>query len=119
MDMGLIRTKLHEWGLRNRAQGIGYPTMSATEKARVGRGGAYTEPSLPDDLEAIDLAVRQLPPQHKLMIAECYTHRGTHDDHMIRLRMARATYFRRKNIAEQRVYWAWTTETGKVYIRVG
>jgi hypothetical protein len=100
-----IRIKLYEWGVRNRVRGIGYPTMSATEKARVGRGGAFYEPSLPQDLEEVDQAVRQLEPQHKLIIAECYTHYGTHDDHMARLRMPPRTYFRRKNIAEQRVYW--------------
>jgi hypothetical protein len=105
MQLNWLRMKLYEWGVRNRVRGIGYPTMSSHEKARVGRGGVFYEPSLPPDLEDIDQAVRKLEPQHKLMIAECYTHYGTHDDHMARLRMARATYFRRKNVAESRVYW--------------
>jgi hypothetical protein len=108
MDMSWIRIKLYEWGIRNRVQGIGYATMSSHEKARVGRGGRFEGPSLPPDLEEIDLAVRKIEPQHKLVIAECYTHYGTHDDHRIRLRLSRATYFRRKNLAEQRVYWALT-----------
>jgi hypothetical protein len=98
-----VRIKLYEWGVRNRAQGIGYPTMATTEKARTGRGGAFSEATLPQDLEDIDRAVRMLEPQHKMIIAECYTHRGTHTDHMIRLRLPERTYFRRKNLAEIRV----------------
>jgi hypothetical protein len=104
MNLSWIRIKLYEWGVRNRAEGIGYPTMSSHEKARVGRGGVFEGPSLPPDLEEVDQAVRRLEPQHKMVIAECYTHRGTHDDHMIRLQMPARTYYRRKNIAEQRVY---------------
>jgi hypothetical protein len=104
MSISWIRIKLYEWGLRNRAHGIGYPTMTSHEKARIGRGGLFCEASLPQDLEEIDVAVGRLEPQHRMMIAECYTHRGTHEDHMIRLRMPARTYFRRKNVAEQRVY---------------
>jgi hypothetical protein len=104
MNLHWIRRQLYHWGLRNRAQGIGYPTMATMEKARVGRGGVFEGPSLPPDLEDVDLAVRRLEPQHKLVIAECYTHWGTHADHMIRLRMSERTYFRRKNLAETRVY---------------
>jgi len=105
MNLHWVRRQLYHWGLMNRAHGIGYPTMAATEKARIGRGGVFEGPNLPQDLEEVDLAVRRLEPQHKLVIAECYTHYGTHMDHMIRLRMSERTYFRRKNIAEQRVYW--------------
>jgi hypothetical protein len=99
-----IRIKLYEWGVRNRAQGGGYPSMASHEKARVGRGGLFCEPDLPPDLAEVDRAVARLEPQHKMVIAECYTHRGTHDDHMARLRMAARTYFRRKNLAENRVF---------------
>lgn len=99
-----VRRQLYEWGARNYAQGIGYPPLSVSEKMRVGRGGRFEGPSLPPDLEDVDAAVRLLEPQHKLIIAECYTHRGTHSDHMIRLRLPARSYFRRKNTAEQRVY---------------
>lgn len=104
MELHWIRVKLYEWGLRNRVRGIGYPSMAATEKARVGRGGSFSEPSLPQDLEEIDHAVACLEPHHRLVIAECYTHSGSHSDHMIRLRMSPSTYFRRKNVAEKKVY---------------
>jgi hypothetical protein len=104
MELHWIRKQLYHWGLRNRAIGIGYSGMSSHEKARVGRGGLFCEASLPPDLEEIDVAVRRLEPQHKMVIAECYTHFGTHADHMIRLRMPETTYFRRKKLAEIRVY---------------
>ena len=104
MDLTWLRIKLTQWGRANRVTGIGYPTMSATEKARIGRGGAFQEPSLPPDLEEIDQAVRLLEARDKAVIAECYTHTGTHSDHMIRLCMSETTYFRRKKVAESNVY---------------
>lgn len=117
MELHWIRRQLYEWGIRNRAHGIGYPTMSVSEKMRVGRGGIHAEPALPPDLEAVDLAVRLLEPQHKMIIAECYTHRGTHADHMIRLQMPEATYFRRKNMAEKRVYSLLQCESETLIVR--
>ena len=119
MNLAWIRHQLYEWGLRNRAVGIGYPTMSSHEKARVGRGGVFEGPYLPPDLEEIDEAVRRLEPQHKMIIAECYTHYGTHDDHMIRLRLSRATYFRRKNFAEKRVFFLLRRETENQMLMAG
>ena len=104
-DLAWIRRQLYHWGLICRARGIGYPTMAATEKARIGRGGTFDGPSLPPDLQEVDIAVCRLEPQHKLVIVECYTHYGTHHDHMIRLRLPERTYFRRKNLAENRVNW--------------
>jgi hypothetical protein len=105
LDLHWIRKQLYHWGLRNRAQGIGYPTMSAETKAIYGRGGRFEGPNLPPDLEEIDVAVRKLKPGHKEIIAECYTHGGTHQDHMIRLRLPERTYFHRKKTAETKVYW--------------
>lgn len=102
-DLTWIRRQLYHWGVRCRAQGIGYPIMSATEQARIGRGGVFDGPSLPPDLEEIDRVVCRLEPQHKCVIIECYTHYGTHADHMIRLRLPERSYFRRKNLAETRV----------------
>src|SRR3954465_8751786 len=104
IELHWIRRQLYHWGLRNRAQGIGYPNMATTEKARIGRGGGISELVLPPDLEEIDFAVRQLEREDRRVIAECYTHFGTHSDHMIRLRMPETTYFRRKKLAETRVY---------------
>lgn len=112
MNLQWLRIQLTQWGYRNRAHGIGYPSMSSHEKAIRGRGGGSYEAELPPDLEEIDVAVRCLEPQHKLVIAEVYTHQGTHSDHMIRLRMPESTYFRRKNLAEKRVYWFLQRESG-------
>lgn len=119
MNLHWIRVLLMQWGARNRAQGIGYPTMAATEKARVGRGGLFREPELPQDLAEVDAAVNQLEPQHRMIIAECYTHRGTHADHAIRLRLSEASYYRRKKVAEQRVNAALTRERDFLHSMTG
>jgi hypothetical protein len=101
-------------------RGIGYPNMATFERACRGRGSLlFWETDLPEDLAAIDNAVTRLEPQHKLVIAECYTHRGTHSDHMIRLRMPESTYFRRKNLAETRVYWSLQHESEYVVSMAG
>lgn len=105
MDTHWIRVQLAAWGVRCRARGLGLPTMSATEKARIGRGGTFEGPYLPPDLEEVDRAVGRLSPGHRCVINEIYLHRGTHEDHMIRLRLPKWSYYRRKNLAEQQVYW--------------
>ena len=67
-DLHWIRLKLYQWGRLCRAIGTGYPTMAATERARVGRGGAFDGPSLPQDLAEVDSVVAISPPQHKLIL---------------------------------------------------
>ena len=115
-DLCSIRIRLTAWGRLCRAVGIGYPTMAATERARIGRGGAFDGPYLPDDLAALDLAVARSEPHHKLIIVECYTKRGDWAEHAARLRLSKPTFFRRKNIAEKRVYWLWRSETGNTIV---
>lgn len=113
------RRQLYQWGVRNRAVGVGYPGMASTEKARIGRGGLFCEAKLPPDLEDVDNAVRLLAPPDKMVIAECYTHNGTHVDHMIRLRMPESTYFRRKKVAETAVYWSLQRESEYLHYALG
>lgn len=117
-DLAWIRRQLYHWGVRNRVRGIGYPTMATTEQARIGRGGAFDGPSLPPDLLEVDWAVRQLERPHKAIITECYTHYGTHRDHMIRLHLPERTYFHCKKTAEQRVYWFLQRCSEMVNVRV-
>lgn len=95
-----LRRKLTQWGRLCRALGVGYPTMAATEKAARGRGGAFDGPSLPDDLAIIDLCVARCPPQHKLILVECYTKAGDYREHSARLRLSVDAWYRRKNKAE-------------------
>jgi len=95
-----LRRRLTLWGRLCCAVGIGYPTMSSHEKARVGRGGVFNGPSLPEDLLAIDVAVSRAPPQHKLILVEVYTKGGHWSDHAARLRLSADSYFRRKKRAE-------------------
>lgn len=98
-----IRLKLYQWGRWSRFRGLGFPSMSSTEKARIGRGGGWDGPSLPEDIEAIDVAVARCLPQHKLILVEHYTKGGSVRDHASRLSVSRMTYWRRKDIAEKHV----------------
>lgn len=77
--------------------------MASHERARIGRGGLYTGPSLPDDLLTIDQAVMQAPPHHKRMIVEVYTKFGRSADHAARLGLSVRDYWRRKTRAEEYV----------------
>jgi len=99
-DLYWIRMRLTAWGRLCRAVGIGYPNMAATERARVGRGGSFDGPSLPDDLAEIDVEVARSPPQHKLILVEVYTKDAHWRDHAARLRLSADSYFRRKKTAE-------------------
>lgn len=104
MELHWIRLKLAQWGRRCRAIGVGFPSMSATEKARIGRGGVFTGPALPPDLEEIDAAVSRAPVEHKKVLVECYTKSGHWRDHAARLSLTERTYFRQKKGAEVFLY---------------
>ena len=99
-DLQSIRMQLTLWGRLCRAMGIGYPTMSSHEKARIGRGGSFDGPTLPQDLMVLDVTVARSPPQHKLVIVEAYTKGGDYRDHAARLRLSVDAYYRRKKSAE-------------------
>lgn len=102
-DLTWLRLKLSQWGHRSKAIGIGFPSMSTTERARIGRGGVYTGPALPPDLELLDLAVSKSQPQHKLIVVETYTKDGYARDHAVRLRLSLRSYWRRRTMAETHV----------------
>jgi hypothetical protein len=102
-DLCWIRMKLTQWGRRCRALGIGYPCMTSTEKARIGRGGLFYGPSLPEDLEAIDAAVSRAPIGYKNVLIERYTKGGDSELHAARLLIARSTYFDRLKSAEKHI----------------
>lgn len=98
-----VRLKLYQWGRWSRARGIGYPTMSTTERARIGRGGVFEGPHLPPDIEEVEVAVARSYPQHKLMLIEHYTKAGSIREHAARLGLTRMSYWRRKDRAEAHV----------------
>lgn len=104
MNLMSLRILLAQWGVMSRARGIGYPTMAATEKARIGRGGVWAEPELPPDLVPVDRAVARSLPQHKLIIVECYTKPAPWREHAARLQLTEPSYFRRKKMAEMHIY---------------
>jgi hypothetical protein len=102
MDSGLswVRIKLRQWGRMARAVGVGYPSMASFERARIGRGGVFDGPSMPEDLAEIDWQVTRAPKHHKLMLVECYTKSGDWKDHAARLKLTVDAYYRRKKRAE-------------------
>lgn len=97
--------KLYEWGRWVRDNGIGYPPMSTTEKARIGRGGKPGDRSdaLPGELEAIDRAVSTAPVEYKTLLIEHYTKFGYNSEKAVRLGISRQTYYQRKASAERYV----------------
>lgn len=101
-----LRNRLRLWGSVCRRMGVGYASMSSHEKARVGRGGVFDGPNIPEWLADIDSGVTRCPPHHKLMLVEVYTKSGDWKDHIARLRHHRiviqsvSAYYRRKNSAE-------------------
>jgi hypothetical protein len=105
-----LRRYLTLWGRMSRALGIGYPTMSATEKARVGRGGAFDGPSMPDDIATLDAHISRCPPQHKLIIVETYTKNGDYRDHAARLRLSVDAFYRRRKTAEVYLNTLWRAQ---------
>ena|SRR6188474_909871 len=109
-----IRARLTLWGRISRAIGIGYPTMAATEKARIGRGGSFGGPSLPDDLAELDVLVSRCPPQHKLILVETYTKGGNYLDHAARLRITVNAYYGRRKRAEVYLNDLWTGKNERV-----
>jgi hypothetical protein len=108
-DLTWVRMQLAAWGWRSRAVGIGYPSMSATEKARIGRGGRG-DISLPGDLEAIDHAVSTAPLDHKRILVEAYTKQCTAHEHAAHLEIPLRTFWRRRTRAE--VYVGQTLASG-------
>jgi DNA-directed RNA polymerase specialized sigma24 family protein len=99
-NLDYLRRQLSLWGRICRAVGIGYPTMAATERARVGRGGSFDGPKLPEDIAEIDSFVSRCPPQHKLILVEFYTKDGDYRDHAARLRISVDALYRRRKRAE-------------------
>lgn len=100
IDLCWTCARLATWGRMVRERGSGYPSMAAHERARVGRGGKYTGPHLPDDLAELDRLIQRSPPQHKRLIVEAYTKHGRSADHAARLRLSVRDYWRRKTRAE-------------------
>jgi hypothetical protein len=94
---------LQQWGRFVRENGIGYPSMSTTEKARVGRGYAEKNSAFPPDLEAIDAAVCKAPIDYKTILVEHYTKFGYVYEKAGRLSISRQTYYQRKASAERHV----------------
>lgn len=99
-DLCWTRARLASWGRLCREKGMGYPSMAAIERAIFGRGGRYTGPALPEDLEIIDTIVARAPIGHKTMLVESYTKDGSGRAHATRLFLSLRSYWRRRTSAE-------------------
>lgn len=96
--------KLNEWGRWVRDRTGGYPSMAATEKARVGRGGrGELNTELPPDLRVIDEAVAMAPVDYKAVLVEHYTKHGLGTEKAAHLGVSRQTYYLRKRSAERHI----------------
>lgn len=115
MELYWIRRQLWLWGRLCRAVGVGYPSMCATEKARVGRGGSFDGPNLPPDIAELDTVIARAPPQHKLILVEAYTKGGDYHDHAARLMLSVDSYYRRKKSAELYLNTTLRTANGLVH----
>jgi hypothetical protein len=104
-----LRRLLTVWGRVCQVMGVGYPSMASFERARVGRGGVFDGPNIPDWLADIDWCVTTSLPQHKLIIVEAYTKSGDWRDHAARLKLSVDSYFRRKKRAEVYLNTRWRT----------
>jgi hypothetical protein len=116
-ELDYLRSRLKLWGRICSAVGIGFPSMAATERARIGRGGVYSGPNIPDFLADVDHAVSTAPPQHKLVLVEHYTKGGNFRDHAARMQISVDAYYRRRNKAEVYLNTALSGANGGVPLR--
>lgn len=114
-----IRIKLTLWGRLCRAIGVGYPTMASHERARIGRGGAFDGPSLPDEIAELDTLIARSPPQHKLILVEVYTKGGDYRDHSARLNLSVDAFYRRRKRAEVYLNTQWRGANGLSMLQAG
>ena len=103
VSLCVARAMLSQWGRCCRATSGGYPTMAATEKARIGRGGIPGTSELPERVRVIDMIVARLTIDHKAILVESYTKGGTTRQHAARLGLSSGSYWRRRTMAEQQV----------------
>lgn len=103
VDLCWTRAKLATWGRVCHERGLGYPSMAAIERAIFGRGGRYTGPELPEDLEIIDGIIARAPIDYRIVLVESYTKSGPSKVHAARLMLPLRSYWRRRTNAERYV----------------
>jgi hypothetical protein len=103
INLCVARAMLSQWGRCCRAMSGGYPTMAATEKARIGRGGIPGTLELPERVQAIDVIVARSAPCYRIILVESYTKGGTTRQHAARLGLSSGDYWRRRTRAEEHV----------------
>jgi hypothetical protein len=103
INLCVARAMLAQWGRCCRARSEGYPTMAATEKARIGRGGIPGTSELPERVRVIDAIVARCTVSHRVILVESYTKGGSTRQHAARLHLSSGDYWRRRTKAEEHV----------------
>ena len=81
----LVLTSWGHWAMQGLPGEL--PSMSTTEKARMGRGGIGDGSEMPPHIAEIDHIVCIAPPKEKRVLIVYYTQRGGMDEKAARLEM--------------------------------
>ena len=94
-----VRARLRAWGHWARGGIPSMPTMSTTEKARIGRGGVPID-DMPIPIAEVDSAVRRAPADQRIVLILTYAQPGPIYAKAQRLHITRWTFKRRLERAE-------------------
>ena len=94
-----VRARLRVWGHWGRGGVPSLPTMSTTEKVRIGRGGVPCD-DMPDPVAEVDAVVRSAPTDQRIVLIVAYTQTGPLAEKARRLHITRWTFKRRLERAE-------------------
>ena len=90
---------MRAWGSWARGGIPSLPTMSTTEKARIGRGGVPSD-EMPPIIAEVDHVVCIAPADQRIVLIVAYAHTGPVKDKAMRLRLSRWQFRRRLERAE-------------------
>jgi hypothetical protein len=97
--IGFTRRRLSDWGRWAKGGLPSMPTMSSTEKARIGRGGTPNL-DMPPDIAEIDNIICRAEAAHKLILIVFYVQAGALGDKAARLNLSRHSFRRHLDRAE-------------------
>lgn len=112
--IGFTRRRLSEWGRWAKGGLPSMPTMSSTEKARIGRGGTPNL-DMPPDIAEVDIIVCRADPAQRLILIVHYVQAGTLGEKAARLNLSRHSFRRHLDRAEWYVNSALDAAQPEVY----
>jgi hypothetical protein len=90
----MVKIRLAQWGRWARGGIPSLPTMSTTEKARMGRGGVPCD-EMPVHIAEVDHTVAISPPECKIVLIVYYCQQGPFTEKAHRLGLSRWSFRRR------------------------